>query len=386
MPAFLSIREIPFFDGSSCALEEAQWKIAAGRAFRPFSEGSVWLLVLGRRFFLALRRRNLLLVIYREQQVIAESVLATNATPPPVGIHFNACGQPHFQRSLTKTHRGIFNVHVFGSQFNLRHRRHHIGFQSHDLIIIRCNPTAPLQCHRISLPLRTVTIAADCIWLIWPLAEVYLPGQAAVPARQSLTRLLIIARIIRMENNHQCRQAAGGYRLRKSFRRGSMFAVLLHAQGAASCFFHGNDIVELSLFRTRWHPPLIERLIGDQLGRGESVDVFDQLLQVLPGILHYFVERARSTGFHRRDFLIHIRRQPARRNRKRLRRCWHSREIYFICRDRRTVRRNQRLWILEAGQLLLRRSVVRMVLSVGLQDSDRPVFFSTFGQTLRQQS
>src|SRR6267378_8588171 len=328
MPAFLSIREILFFDGSSCALKEVHCKITAERAIRPFSDGSVWLLVPGSRLFLALRRRNLLLVIYREQQVIAESVLATNPTPPPVGIHFNAGGQPHFQRSLTKAHGGIFNVHVFGSQLNLRHRRHHIGFQSHDLIIIRGNPTAPLQCHGISWPLRTVPVAADRIWLIWPLAEVYLPGQAAVPARQSLTSHLIIARIIRMENNHQRRQTAGGYRLRKSFRRGSTLAVLLHAQGAASGFFHRNDIVELSLFRTRWHPPLIQRLIDDQLGRRESVDVFDQLLQPLPSILHYFVERARSTGFHRRDFRIHIRRQPARRDRKRFRRCWHSREIY----------------------------------------------------------
>src|SRR5712675_1243583 len=379
MPAFLSIREILFFDGSSCALKEVHCKITAERAIRPFSDGSVWLLVPGRRLVLALRRRNLLLVIYREQQVIAESVLATNATPPPVGIHFNAGGQPHFQRSLTKSHRGIFNVHMFSSQFNLRHRRHHIGFQSHDLIIIRGNPTAPLQCHRMSLPLRTVTIAADCVWLIRPLAEVHLPGQAAVPAHQSLTRHLIIARIIRMENNHQRRQTAGGYRLRKSFRRGSTLAVLLHAEGAASGFFHGNDIVELGLFRTRWHPPLIQRFIDDQLGRSESVDVFDQLLQPLPGILHYFVESARGTRFHRRYFVVHIRRQPARRNRKRFRRCWHSREIYFVRRDRRTIRRNQRLWILEAAQLLLRRSVVGMVLPIRLQDSNCPVFFSTLG-------
>src|SRR5258708_6354847 len=177
MPAFLSIREILFFDGSSCALKEVHCKITAERAIRPFSDGSVWLLVPGSRLFLALRRRNLLLVIHREQQVVAESVLATNATPPPIGIHFNAGGQPHFQRPLTKSHRGIFNVHVFGSQFNLWHGRPHFCFPIPNLTLIPRPPTASLQCHRISLPLRTVTIAADCIWLIRPLAEVHLPGQ-----------------------------------------------------------------------------------------------------------------------------------------------------------------------------------------------------------------
>jgi len=73
----------------------------------------------------------------------------------------------------------------------------------------------------------------------------------------------------------------------------------------------------------------------------------------------------------------------ARRNRKRFRRCRHSRKIYFIRRDRGTIRRNQRLWILEAAQLLLRRSVVGTVCPIRLQDSDCPVFLSTLGQTLR---
>src|SRR5712672_3533311 len=104
MPAFLSIREILFFDGSSCAPREVHCKITAERAIRPFSDGSVWLLVPGRRLFLALRRRNLLLVIYRKQQVIAESVLATNATPPPVGIHFRTL-RPASPRAHTPAQR-----------------------------------------------------------------------------------------------------------------------------------------------------------------------------------------------------------------------------------------------------------------------------------------
>src|ERR1700694_5447000 len=51
----------------------------------------VWFFVFGRRF-LTLGRGNFLLVVHREQQIVAEGVPAMNAPPLPIGIDLDIRG------------------------------------------------------------------------------------------------------------------------------------------------------------------------------------------------------------------------------------------------------------------------------------------------------
>ena len=73
-----------------------------------------------------LRHRNLLLIFYTEEHVVAKTVPAVNAPAFLVVIHLRALRQPHIHIALGEFHRTIFDRRVIGHQSDLWHRRDQI--------------------------------------------------------------------------------------------------------------------------------------------------------------------------------------------------------------------------------------------------------------------
>src|SRR5882724_3662737 len=97
----------------------------------------------------------------------------------PIVMNFRILREPHVQIARSEMHRTIFDRCVVGNQADLRQRGDEIRLQPHDLKAVCRNPRATLQCNRVSRTSNTNLVAADGIWFVGPLAEIYLPGRSA---------------------------------------------------------------------------------------------------------------------------------------------------------------------------------------------------------------
>jgi len=167
----------------------------------------IWLCGFGRRF----RGRHLfgfgyvdpLPVVHGEEHIVAEAVPPMNAASFQVVEDFRRARKPHIHIAPAEMHGAVFDRRVVRDQANFRQWRDKIGFETHDLERVRCDPGAPFKGDRVGgagfpdpiTPIRT--------GLIVPLAEMNLPGQAAVPMSQSFARHVVVHRAIGMKDQHE---------------------------------------------------------------------------------------------------------------------------------------------------------------------------------------
>src|SRR5467141_629978 len=100
-----------------------------------------------------------------------------------------------------------------------------IGLQPQDLESVGVDPGAPFERDRVNM--AADAIAADAAFLIFPLPEINLPGEAAVCAAQAFTLHLKIGDQKWMKNENNGGQADTAMVVRKHFRAGATVAILL---------------------------------------------------------------------------------------------------------------------------------------------------------------
>ena len=93
------------------------------------------------------------------------------APSSPVGIHLSTLRQPHVQITLAKMYWAIFDSGVVGGKTDFRDRPDQIRFQSHDMITVCFNPSAPLQRDRVGNSVDSDLVRADVIRPIGPLTK-----------------------------------------------------------------------------------------------------------------------------------------------------------------------------------------------------------------------
>src|ERR1700674_2070439 len=100
-----------------------------------------------------------------------------------------------------------------------------IGLQPQDLERVGVDPGTPFKRNRINM--ATDAIMANAAFLVFPLPEINLPGEAAVRAAQAFTLHLKIGDKKRMKNKNNGGQADTAMVVRKHFRAGTAVAILL---------------------------------------------------------------------------------------------------------------------------------------------------------------
>src|SRR5437667_9686603 len=125
------------------------------RFSRMMGEGlrRIWLCGFGRRF----RGRHLfgfgyvdpLPVVHGEEHIVAEAVPPMNAASFQVVEDFRRARKPHIHIAPAEMHGAVFDRRVVRDQANFRQWRDKIGFETHDLERVRCDPGAPFKGDRV---------------------------------------------------------------------------------------------------------------------------------------------------------------------------------------------------------------------------------------------
>jgi len=129
--------------------------------------------------FCLFRRRDALLFVDPEQQVIVEAVSAMYLSPPPGEVDFGALRQPQVHVAFTERHRAVLNLGMLGQQLYFRNRSDEIGFQPNNLIVLRGNPRVSLQRHRVRRAIQPELIRFERVWLALLLSKMNLPCKPA---------------------------------------------------------------------------------------------------------------------------------------------------------------------------------------------------------------
>src|ERR671924_1269914 len=144
--------------------------------------------------------RNFLLLIDREEQIVAVGEAAMHPFPSPVAVQLGALRQPHFYVASLEMDGTIIHQRVVSNQADLWHRCNQVRFHANDLVAVCRDPGPPSQRHRIRRAILPKPVGPNRIRFIRPLPEMHLPRRPSIPLAQALATHREIPGIVGMKN------------------------------------------------------------------------------------------------------------------------------------------------------------------------------------------